>query len=138
MHIQRHNNKKVFITKSNLRPHCGKYQNKVFIPKSKEKPFYEPGDEVGFVGFDRSGIVRCYKYRKSGELVYVVSYGSKGFFSYETEHRVWELYLKPLTRKVLVEKSNEFHYKNRIIDKIILSGTTASVGFSFPAAIRLW
>lgn len=139
MYRQRHNNLKNTITKSNLKSHCGKHRNKVFYPKTKLIPFYKPGDEVGFKNCnqDRTGVIDTYKHSKDGELIYIVQ-ENMGGRSYPCHYREWELYMKPLTRKVLTEKHSKFNKKKYEGNTIVLSGTTVSfTEFSFPM-VRRW
>lgn len=85
---------------------AGQFQNKGFIPAIKEKINFSVGDNVFFKKStwrgDSGFFIKGFFYNKYNELKYVLKNNSN-----EQECFSWEIYLLPLTRKVLVEKYNK-------------------------------
>lgn len=88
-----------------------KKQSSVYypIPLKHRKPYFHPGDLVGFKNFftNAEGKILYSKRNKKGEFEYVVQILN----SYSPSEHVFQLYdmfLKGLTRKVLFEKSPSF------------------------------
>ncbi len=88
-----------------------KKQSSVYypIPLKHRKPYFRPGDLVGFKNFfgNSEGKILYSKRNKNGEFEYVV----KMLNSYSQSEHVFQLndmFLKGITRKVLFEKSPFF------------------------------
>ena len=101
------------------------YRIKSFFPIKYEKPVFDIGETVSFRYFyqNEEGIIDSYKYKKDGQIEYVVRI--KNMWSLKnTKHifQSYDLYIKPLTRKVLFEKS--LLYKKQYEVKISYSGSS--------------
>jgi hypothetical protein len=106
----------------------GMFQNKGFVLKPTEKPYFRIGDEVLFAFNNycgRGGIVTGHIYNKYNELKYVVEMEAKSYNS-KLEYYGYQLRMKSLTRKVLVEKYNELIRMKIIQSYPIWSGVTVS------------
>jgi hypothetical protein len=83
--------------------YAGKFQNSGFIPVKREKTRFSIGDNVRnseHFWNDGKGIIKNIFYNKYNELRCIVEeYGGA-----EYECFTWEIYMLPLTRKVLFEK----------------------------------
>lgn len=136
MRIQRHKNKKLLINKKQWK-HTGKFPNKGYIPKIRQRPFFKFGDLVGFRTKLQhcEGIIQSHLYDKHSEIKYIVKILEKRWYgdkNNNTEVFEWELYMKPLTREVLIEKKGHI-LKSLKLDKFIsgnfiVSGTTTVSG----------
>ena len=103
----------------------GNRKNVTYIPKPKHsgKPIFEPGDLVGFRNHLKgtTGQITYYRRNKeTGEIEYIVDLLDAWSIGVENVYLGWEMFLKPLTRKVLVEKYLEIK-KNTAIT-IVTSG----------------
>jgi hypothetical protein len=113
----------------------GMFQNKGFILKPTEKPYFRIGDEVLFVSYGgRGGIVQGHIYNKYNELKYVVEMEAKSYNS-KLEYYSYELRMKSLTRKVLVEKYNDRIKTLLASTAFAWSGTTYSNYFFWETKI---
>ena len=119
------------INLNNKKPPQYKFKN--FIPKaplSERKPVFFPGDVVGFRNFynKREAVILYHRRDKIGAIEYVVKFENNFFGDSQQEvFKRYDLYLKPLTRKVLIEKSPQFTRK-KIFNSIEfnISGTSSS------------
>lgn len=114
-------NKKFFKGKVKDKPKC-------YIPikKCNEIPVFEPGDKVGFRRFF-TGSEAIILYHRRNEKTGRIEYILKVDYSNMSEQVVYysDIYLKPLTRKVLFEKSPKYtRVKSDAKEFIILSGVT--------------
>lgn len=108
-----------------------KNKKQSYIPKpakTDRKPKFFPGDIVGFKVFypRREAKIVYYKRNKLGEIEYVVQM-EDGFWSPNNTQvfKASDLYLKPLTRKVLFEKIIFFTKSEYVLGEgYIVSGTT--------------
>jgi hypothetical protein len=115
------------------------HKNISYTPKPKHsgKPIFEPGDIVGFRNYLKGseGEVKFYRRNKNnGCIEYIVDLKDAFSTAIENVYLGWELFLKPLTRKVLVEKYPGFI---RCPEKIqIRTGTTTFTSIFYPLARR--
>lgn len=99
-----------------------KKQSKVYypIPLRHRKPYFYPGDLVGFRNFfkDAEGTILYSRRNKSGEFEYVVKITN--YYS-PSEHvcQFYDMFLKGITRKVLFEKSPHFRRLSIIKEKVL-------------------
>jgi hypothetical protein len=107
--------KKNFYKNINLNnKKSSQHKVKGFIPKaplSERKPVFFPGDVVGFRNFydKREAVILYHRRDKIGAIEYVVKFENKFFGDSQPQvFKRYDLYLKPLTRKVLFEKAPRF------------------------------
>jgi anaerobic ribonucleoside-triphosphate reductase len=108
-------------------------------PKQDRKPKFYPGDTVGFRGFlsNQEATIIYYRRDKKGAIEYVVKL-TNSWSAYDSGEQVFkacEMYLKPLTRKVLFEKAPAFRREAKremaemAANRIIISGTTSIITY---------
>lgn len=99
-----------------------KKQSSVYypIPLKHRKPYFRPGDLVGFRNFfaNSEGKILYSKRNKNGEFEYVVKI-LNSYSPYEHVFQLYDMFLKGLTRKVLFEKAPFFRRKSIIKEKIL-------------------
>ena len=106
------------LNKKVLNKNFGRFQNYIPIMK-KKKPKFSHGDLVLFKNSNSEGTVMYHEYDKTGELIYWIK--CEHWWSEENiKMREFEIYLKPLTRMVLIEKVGR---------KILITSTPYGSGY---------
>lgn len=105
----------------------------IHVVKRQEYPIFFPGDLVGIKFssyYKHDGIVSFSRYNvKSGKVEYIVRLNDLWDNTSVFEKK--DLYLKPLTRKVLFEKYSCVNYNKDLDIKITFSGTSIFNSFYF-------
>lgn len=117
---------------NNIKSKFFKRNNRIqsFIPIKHEKPIFDIGEIVGFRYFYQSeeGIIDSYKYKKDGKIEYIVKIRNRwGLTGIKQKFKSYDMYLKPLTRMVLFEKSPSYRKKYEV--KISYTGSTMMYTF---------
>ena len=142
MQIQRHKNKKLLTNKKQWN-HTGSFPHKHHIPKPRKKSFFKVGDLVGFIrrytGY--SGKIKYYSYNKQNDIIYTIEVGDY-YKPIDITAFEWELFMKPLTRDVIIEKKgyvlkSEKSENSKKSEWKVISGTT-NIDYVFTFDSNAW